>query len=589
MKHILLSLAALLLCANTFGQTIKVGYVGDDDALKSIPYDGYTSVCSLIDSDIAKKYAGNQVVGLRIAFGSTAVSDVRAYLSPDPSTAGADVASAQMAQITEEGWNDVMFDAPYTLKGTEEELYVGYDLSSSTDARPVLVGTTVHNYGLLVEETDGRWYDYSETGDLAVQLLISGDKLPDYDVAITDLYTDSRYYAVDAEKMYFGATLENIGTKAIPGLTLSLMFDDDPQLGGELQITDELTGSSQLGYELPLSAFGLAPGIHTLTLSVKELADGLTPSVGTTADDSRTYTLYIYSEAMTRQYSVLEVFASADYDYYQSRFVEPVEEFLSQDETVLPVFIHGSFGEGILDPLALSNASKLSTAAGLKTVPSFGINRSVQPGLKSYLFGYTGQPVAADFAQVNAYLNYITPAFATISLNGTYDKATRLLTLDVQGTRGEDFQCFFGNGALTIYLTEDNVNGQNHVLRKIMTAPLGTAITWNGNDGMSFQLTRRLTLDKSWVPDNMHAIAFIHKATTEATERDEMEITNATVFHLNGKQDGIERNEELRMKNEESSIFNLAGQRIDNPQSAIRNPQLNRGVYIRNGRKVLVK
>ena len=581
MKHIFLSLAALLLCANTFGQTVKVGYVGDDDALKSIPYDSYTSVCSLIDGDIAKKYAGNQVVGLRIAFGSTVISNIHAYLSPDPSVSGGDAASTSIAQIAEEGWNNLMFDIPYTLKGTEEELYVGYDLSSSTDARPVLVGTSVHTYGLLVKESDGRWYDYSETGDLAVQLLISGDKLPDYDVAITDLYTDSRYYAVDAQKMYFGATLENIGTKAIPGLTLSLMFDGDPQLGGDLQITDELTGTSQLSYELPLSSFGLTPGVHTLTLSVKELADGLTPSAGTTADDSRTYSLYIYREALPRQYSVLEVFASADKDYYQSRFVEPVEEFLSQDDSVLPVFIHGSFGEGITDPLALTNATKLATAAGLKTAPSFGINRCVQPGMKSYLYSYSGQPVAADFAQLNAYLNYITPAFATVTIDGTYNASNRLLTLNVEGTRVADFQTFFGNGALTIYLTEDNVDGQNHVLRKIMTAPLGNAISWNGSDGLSFQLTRRLTLDREWIPENMHAIAFIHKVTTETTERDEMEITNATVFHLNGKQDGIERNEELRVKNEESPIFNLAGQMV--------NGKLTRGIYIHNGQKIAIK
>jgi len=587
MKQVFLSLTALLLCANAFGQTIKVGYVADDASLKSIPYDGYTSICSLIDSDIAKKYAGNQVVGLRIAFGSTAAYDVRAYLSPDPSISGGDAASASLAQITEEGWNNIMFDAPYTLKGTEEELYVGYDLKcSSTEARPVLVGTTVHNYGLLVLEKDGRWYDYSETGDLAVQLLISGDKLPDYDIAITDIYTDSRYYAVDAEKMYFGATLENKGTKAISGVTLSLMFDNNPQLGGDLQVTEELTGSSQLSYELPLSSFNLAPGTHTLTLSVKELAEGQSVSPGTTGDDSRTYTLYIYSEAMTRQYSVLEVFASADKDYYQSRFVEPVEEFLSQNETVLPVFIHGSFGEGILDPLALSNTTKLATAAGLKSAPSFGINRCVQPGLESYLFGYTGQPVAADFAQLNAYLNYITPAFATVTLDGTYDTSSRLLTLNVQGTRGEDFQRFFGNGALTIYLTEDNVNGQNHVLRKIMTAPLGNAITWNGNDGLSFQLTRRLTLDKEWVPDNMHAIAFIHKVTTEDGKRDEMEITNATVYHLNGKVDAIS-SPHLTSPEEEEHVYNLQGQQIVNCKSS--NCKLPKGIYIRNGHKIAIK
>ena len=587
MKQLLSLLIAQLLCAYAFGQTIKVGYVSDDDQLKSIPYANYTSVCSLVDSDIAMKYAGNQVVGLRIALGSTAAYDIRAYLSPDPSVSGSDVASATLAQVTEEGWSNIMFDTPYTLQGTEEELYVGYDLKcSSTEARPVLVGTSVHNYGLLVRENDGRWYDYSETGDLAVQILISGDKLPDYDIAITDLYADSRYYRADAEKMYFGATLENVGTKPIPGLTLSLMFDDNPQLGGDLQVTDEITSSSQLSYELPLSEFGLTPGIHTMTLSVKELAGGLTPSPGTTADDSRTYTLYIYNEAMTRQYSVLEVFASADNDYYQSRFIEPIEEFLSQDETVLPVFIHGSFGESISDPLALSTTTKLATAAGLKSVPSFGFNRCVQPGLSTYLYNNTGQVVAENFAQLNAYLNYTTPAFATITLDGTYDKDKRLLTLDVQGTRGEDFQRFFGNGAFTIYLTEDKVNGQNHVLRKIMTAPLGTAITWNGSDGLSFQTTRRLTLDKEWVPDNMHAIAFIHKVTTESGNRSEMEITNATVFHLGDNEDAIS-SPLLTSPEEDGKVYNLQGQQIVNCQ--LSNCKLPKGIYVHNGHKIAIK
>ena len=47
-----------------------------------------------------------------------------------------------------------------------------------------------------------------------------------------------------------------------------------------------------------------------------------------------------------------------------------------------------------------------------------------------------------------------------------------------------------------------------------------------------------------------------------------------------------QREEELRMKNGEFSVYNLAGQRIDNPQSSIHNPQLNRGVYIVNGKKL---
>ena len=37
------------------------------------------------------------------------------------------------------------------------------------------------------------------------------------------------------------------------------------------------------------------------------------------------------------------------------------------------------------------------------------------------------------------------------------------------------------------------------------------------------------------------------------------------------------------------AIYNLAGQRVDNSQFTIHNSQMKRGIYIVNGRKVLVK
>ena len=582
MKRFLFSILALVACVVASAQTIKVGYVGDDDQLMSIPYDGYKSVCSHVDDDYVKKYAGNQVVGLRIAVGSTAISDMVAYISadPNPNKPSSFLSSVSVTELTD-GWNDVMFDQPYTLLGTEPELFVGYTLSSSTELRPVLVGTSTHNWGLLVftnAENGTGWYDYSETGDLAVQLIIAGDKLPDYDIALTSLSTDKRYYPANAEKMYMEAVMENIGTKAIQGVTLSLMFDNNPQLGGDMQIAEEISGIMQLPFELPLSTYQLAPGKHTLTLSVKELGGGAQASAGTTADDAISYTFYIYDNALARTNSIMEFYVSASDDINNSLFVEPVEEFLSKNPNVIPVFIHGSFGEDVSDPLALSTATRLASAAGVKSVPTFGINRSTVPGSKTYLYDIYSVPMAESFAELNEYLQYVAPSFANITLNGSYNTANRLLTLDVQGTCNADFHNIFGNGYLTIYLTEDNVDGHNHVLRKIMTAPLGNEISWNGADGLSFQQTKRLTLDREWVSDNMHAIAFIHKATTETTSRDEMEITDVAVYHLNGQNVGIST---VDMKRTPAVSYDLTGRRVTTTSPR-------KGLYITNGSKVLV-
>ncbi len=606
MKRIVNLILTLLVCGTASAQTITAGYVSEDDRLNSIAYSGYTSVCSLMDGDIAQKYAGNQVVGLRIALGSTAVTGVRAYLSTDPSDATCDLASVALTQV-KSGWNQVMFTTPYTLTGKEEELYVGYDLTCSfTDERPVLLGTSTHTYGFLVYDNGDYgwgWYDASETGDLAVQLIIAGDHLPDYDIAITELTTDARYYAKSDQMLHLWATLENNGTKAIPGVTLSLYFDGDPSKGGDLVIGEEVSGTMTLPYDLDIAGFNFTPGKHTLTLKVKELADGAQVSAGTAGDDIMSTTLYIYEQSYEREYSLLEVFTSADDDFYGSRFVEPLEEYLSQASNVVPVMIHGSYGEGISDPLAVSNAARLATAAGLQAAPSFALNRCVTPGSTSYLFPYYGPLQAAEFDAMVTYFHSSTPALATVALDCSYNAQTRLLTVNVEGARNEDFKNIFGNGALTIYLTEDKVNGHNHVLRAVMTAALGNEITWNENNGQGFTLTRRYTLEREWVPANVSVVAFISMPTADSTPRDEMEVTNATVFPLASIESvGVQ---DITRPTSDAASYDLTGRRIDNSplgpkgrflkrssvtlRDAERTVQeLKRGIYIIGGRKVVI-
>ena len=123
----------LTLCPTLFVSaqgTLYVGNVNEDDHLSSIQYTGYAGVCSAVSSKIIQKYAGSEVVGLRIALGRDAVTSVRAFLSadPNPSTPQNDLAAAEPLQVVA-GWNEIAFPQPYTLQGKEEELYVGYYLS----------------------------------------------------------------------------------------------------------------------------------------------------------------------------------------------------------------------------------------------------------------------------------------------------------------------------------------------------------------------------------------------------------------------------------------------------------------------------
>lgn len=583
MKKILCCLIAVLsvLCASA-QSSIYVGKVSEGDNLSSIPYDGYKGVCSSVSADLIRKYAGSEVVGLRVALGSAAVTNVHAFLSedPDPNTPQNDLASMD-AETVSTDWNEFLFPQPYTLTGTETELYVGYYFScSSTEERPVLIGSTTSQYGLLVFE-EGEygtgWYDYSTTGDLAIQLILRGDNIPDYDVALENLSTDARYYAVSAEKMRMAVNLVNKGKKALSGLTLSLTFDENPELGGQLQIEEEISRTMQLPMELPMSTYNLAAGRHTLNLRVTEAKDA-TLNQETLDDDAANCTFYVYENAVQRTNSLLEVFPSTD-SQYDELFVAPLEEFLASHPEVVPVFIHGSF-DGT-DPLAVDGADALAQAAGLQTAPSFGFNRTPVPGVSEYLYDYVSKPRAEDFTELLDYLNSVTPSFASIELTGKFDSASRLLTLSTKGTATKDFRTIFSYGALTIYLTEDDVNGQNHVLRKVVTATLGNVITWNVNSGLGFSRDYRLTADASWDISKMHAIAFISKMTSTATRHDNMDITNTTVLDLSTLLPDAVRDLEAQPSATSAATYDLVGRRVPTATKP--------GIYVREGKKVVVK
>ena len=119
----------------------------------------------------------------------------------------------------------------------------------------------------------------------------------------------------------------------------------------------------------------------------------------------------------------------------------------------------------------------------------------------------------------------------------------------MSGTRTGDFSKIFQNGAVTLYLTEDNVVGpqdcsysmcenyvHNHVLRYVATADFGDEITWNG-----LRFTKSFTIDtgEGWNSENMKAIAFVSKTVNENSTLDNIDVTNAADVSLTGIASGI--------------------------------------------------
>ena len=172
--------------------SIYIGNIGlNTENLQMIPYEGYKGVCSRVGSAVVRKYAGKEAVGLRVCFGSYVITDIHTFLSadPDPEKPETDLASTTL-MYTMSGWSDVFFDAPYTLEGTEGDVYMGYyftcpdtEENPAAEEYPVVFGSGKITYGLLIYDysedyKQWGWFDYSSMGTLAVQLILC-DKVAD--------------------------------------------------------------------------------------------------------------------------------------------------------------------------------------------------------------------------------------------------------------------------------------------------------------------------------------------------------------------------------------------------------------------------
>ena len=577
---------------------MHIGVIGDNDELFALNIGaGSFRTATLITSDLVGKYAGAKVVGCRFAVGADDLTGVRVWLSEDPSDPGqADLCTATPTELTV-GWNEVMFATPYVLTGEEEELYLGYDFTAaSAEQRSALLGSKKSDFGFLLCE-GGRWYDYSSYGSLAVQLIVEGDNLPDYDVALTDFSTDSHYYAYDAEQMRFYLVVRNKGTKSLNGLVLNISIDGRADLGGRLTMEDVVEASLSLPQALPLKDYQLQPGRHTISIAVESLLDGTKMSEGTEEDDQVESFFYIYQNASQRQGSLLEVYVN------QASFNDPmqasaIEQLMQLRTDVIPVFIHGDYyGDEVeADKMALPEANAFADMFGLYATPSIVFNRAVLPRATEMLQGISMQTIQPGYiSEILNYTNEVYPAFATLSIEGSRDAEAGLLSLTVSGIRGGDFASIFGTGALTVYLTEDGIVAEqgdgeevvadyvhNHVLRRIVSDPLGDELEWSG---LRATKTYTVEIDPAWNLDKMHAVAFIAKPITETSTLDDVDVTNAASADVADFEDAKIHNAVRSIAAADASetqTFDLSGRQVttDRPQ---------RGIYVRNGHKVVVR
>ena len=143
-----------------------------------------------------------------------------------------------------------------------------------------------------------------------------------------------------------------------------------------------------------------------------------------------------------------------------------------------------------------------------------------------------------------------SPSFAGLQLRGHYDEQTRRLTINAEGRLLPEATAIYGDVALTLMLTEDDVRSpqmvfnpvlqqtlrntfylHNNVLRAYVTPPTGTPIDCSGS---TFTAHFETILDSGWKAENMKVVAVLTKAADEVTDDNvmDMDIINANTLSL---------------------------------------------------------
>ena len=194
--------------------------------------------------------------------------------------------------------------------------------------------------------------------------------------------------------------------------------------------------------------------------------------------------------------------------------------------------------------------------------------------------------------------DFQTPAFASVDLKLTYDAATRKIGIKATGDMLPEAEVIYGDLALTLMITEDQVTSRqtvsnpitgrnttnqnyqhNDVLRAYVTSPIGDAITSNNN---KYEANYEFTLDEGWNPDNIKVVGLLSKKVDAVTSDNllDLDIINANSAAL-GVITGIEIIQPT-VTAKRTGCFTIDGRRVETKS-------LKPGLYIINGKKTVIK
>ncbi len=539
MKKILPVFLSILLCAlnitDTFAEELYLGYCEgqiangtDIGQIVGKIGSGTVEVAICIPAEDLTTLVGNKITKIRA--GLPAVSKL-----PDTlcgwirlTKEGKNIIKSTDTPVAA-GWNELILETPLTIADTAD-IWIGFSWTQSAKLNIISLAGPTNPNGAWVNK-GGLWSSLAKEnyGSLAIEGVVEGDNLPQYDLALTSCELLSA-------KIRRGKTIlvqGHVKNNALHSVD-NFLFDYsiNGKSAGTAVINHPLAYREEcdFSFEIPTDEIETADNIPLdITLKVADNIADENP-----ANNQASFSFTLFDNAYSRR-TVIEEFTTEKCPNCPAgvtRIANAVNSCSSPND-VIWICHHAGYYTDWLTISASENYTWFYTGGGTYA-PAMMINRTHFNG-----FSDSGSPVSqvGTSSSIREVINkeLEETSFVDVSVTATYADGKALIR--VTGEKYDAFDAVCPTPYLHVLLKEDNIIARSqggaanfiheNVIRTLATPTWGETVTWTDNH---FSTEYEISIDNSWKPEDLKAVAFISKGSR--TNRLENTIYNAAVCNL---------------------------------------------------------
>lgn len=467
----------------------------------------WVSAATFFPAETLDRFSGNEISSIRAGLSSKLNIDtltvwVREQLDGENLASGTILKEGEQSIV--KGWNEIALDEAVAVTG-DKGLYVGYSFKQKGASYAISSLDINQENGLFVKYGDNEWENMDDKGVLSIEAMVTGDNLPQYDLAVVAASTKDSY-ALNTE-LPVTVTVRNMASCTVTGFDIICSIDGiSPYVAhfdSVLEYDDIKTVELSFVPELDDVA-----DRKEMTVSVENIVGGSDEDLD---NNICSLAFEVVSEEFVRNILVEEF--TTEMCPNCPRGSEALHSAIASDDLfadrVIVACHHSGYYTDWLTTPADNSYLWLFNDGGNTYAPAFMIDRTVMEGEVPVFSSPGGDGFESLF-----YERLNTPSYVYLEMDASYNSAAGTFTVNVEGRRSREF-CDTPP-RITVYALENNIkahgqagsNGEyihQHVLRAYNSV-WGDVIEWNDD---AFEYSCVIELKSSWVVENMQLVAFV--------------------------------------------------------------------------------